>query len=331
MGVRKGINYVVIFISTLVIIASLLSLFYNLPYWYSKLLDFPRLQYFILGIICLILFILLTKKWKWPSVLLGLGLVASILIQSIRIFPYWIGQKSVPDAGQNISEENSVSILLANVLISNRESDKFLEVVRNANPDIILAMEVNQWWIGELEILKQDYPYVMEQPNDVAYGMALYSKFSIKDTQIKYLKHKNVPSFHSRVELKSGKEFMLYAVHPVAPMPSDKYPDNVGEAEIELIRVGELVSQNQLPSMVAGDFNDVSWSNTSRLFGNDGQLNNVRLGRGLFNTFDANSSILRWPLDHYYVTKEFKLVDLKRLDKIGSDHFPIIAKFLLDE
>ncbi|SDS34455.1 endonuclease/exonuclease/phosphatase family protein [Christiangramia echinicola] len=327
MEFRKGVTYFIIIISTLIISASLLSLFYNLPYWYSKLLDFPRLQYFIIGIICLIIFIFLNKKWNWPSILLGLGLVASILIQSIRIFPYWVGQKSVPDARQSISQENTVSILLANVLISNRETNKFLEVVRNANPDIILAMEVNQWWLDELKILKQDYPYVMEQPNEVAYGMALYSKLPLKDSQIKYLKHKNVPSFHSRVELKSSKEFMLYAVHPVAPMPSSEYPDNVGEAEIELIRVGEMVSQNHLPSMVAGDFNDVSWSNTSRLFGNDGQLNNVRLGRGLFNTFDANSSFLRWPLDHYYVTKEFKLVNLKRLDKIGSDHFPIIAKF----
>jgi endonuclease/exonuclease/phosphatase (EEP) superfamily protein YafD len=331
MNFRKAVYYFVIFISTLVIIASLLSLFYNLPYWYSKVLDFPRLQYFILGLICFVLFLFLNRKWKWPSILLGLGLVASIVIHSVRIFPYWFGDKTVADAGKNISEENAVSILLANVLITNREYGKVLDVVSKANPDIIIAMEVNQRWLNELESLKEDYPFDLEQPNEEAYGMALYSKFPLKNTQIKYLKHKNVPSFHCRVVLESGKEFMLYAVHPVAPMPSDKYPDNVGEAEIELVRVGELVSQNQLPSMVAGDFNDVSWSNTSRLFGNDGKLNNVRLGRGLYNTFDANSSIMRWPLDHYYMTKEFKLVEIKRLNKIGSDHFPIFAKFVLDE
>ncbi len=329
MVIKKGVYYFIIFISSLVIIASLLSLFYNLPYWYSKLLDFPRLQYFIIGIACLIFFLILTRKWNWPAILLLLGLIAAILIQTIRIFPYWFGNKRVPDAVQNISKENSFSILLANVLITNKESSKFLRVVKDANPDIVLAMEVNQWWLDELEILKKDYPFVIEQPNSVAYGMALYSRFPIKRSQIKYLKHKNVPSFHSRIELKSGKQFMLYSVHPVAPMPSDKYPDNVGEAEIELIRVGELVAEEKLPSMVAGDFNDVSWSNTSRLFGEDGKLNNVRQGRGLYNTFDANSNILRWPLDHYYVTKEFKLIDIKRLDKIGSDHFPIYAKFLL--
>ncbi|CAL66882.1 endonuclease/exonuclease/phosphatase family protein [Christiangramia forsetii] len=331
MSIRKAIYYFVILVSTVVIIASLLSLIYDLPYWYSKLLDFPRLQYFILGIVCSIFYVILTKKWNWLSIFLGLGLVVSLWIQSIRIFPYWIGEKVVSDAGDTISVKNSVSILLANVLISNRKSEKFIKVVKEANPDIILAMEVNQWWLDELENLKQDYPHVIKQPNEVAYGMALYSKFPIKNAQIKYLKHKNVPSFQGRVELGSGKEFMLYAVHPVAPMPSDEYPDNVGEEEIELISVGKSVSKNQMPSIVAGDFNDVSWSNTSRLFENNGKLNNVRLGRGLYNTFDANSSIMKWPLDHYYVTKEFKLIDIRLLDKIGSDHFPIYAKFLLDE
>ena len=329
MGIRKVFLYFVILISTVVIIASLLSLFYNLPYWYSKLLDFPRLQYLIIGIICSFLFLILTEKWNWPSVLLGLGLVVSISIHSIRILPYWIGDKTVSDAIANISEENTVSILLSNVLISNRDSGKLFKVIKGANPDIILVMEINQWWLDELKILKQDYPYEIEQPNELAYGMALYSKSPIKNAEIVYLKHENVPSFHCRVELKSGKEFRLYSVHPVAPMPSDKYPDNVGEAENELILVGKLVSRNQMPSVVAGDFNDVSWSNTSRLFENHGQLNNVRLGRGLFNTFGANSIILRWPLDHYYVTKEFQLLDLQRLDKIGSDHFPLYAKFLL--
>jgi endonuclease/exonuclease/phosphatase (EEP) superfamily protein YafD len=330
MTVRKGIYYFVIFISTIVVLASLLSLFYNLPYWYSKLLDFPRLQYFVLGIACLIGLTLLTRKWNWPTLALVLGLASAMTIHALNIFPYWFGEKSVPDAVQ-VSEENSVGILLANVLISNRESHKFLDLVIKTNPDILLVMEVDQWWLDELESLKEDYPFVVEQPNEVAYGMALYSKLPILDNQIKYIKHKNVPSFHSRIALPSGKEFMLHSVHPVAPVPSEKYPDNVGEAENELVKVGDYVAQQQLPAIVAGDYNDVSWSHTARMFGDSGKLNNVRIGRGLFNSFDANSLILRWPLDHYYLTKEFKHISLQVLEKIGSDHFPMYAKFLLED
>ncbi|CAM4089040.1 endonuclease/exonuclease/phosphatase family protein [Gillisia limnaea] len=331
MNFRKVFLYFVIVLSCLVILASLLSLLYNLPFWYSKLLDFPRLQYLILATVFLLLFVGLAKKWKWPSILLVSGLVAAIAIQSVVIFPYWFGEKAVPDAGKNYSEDNSVSILLANVLISNRESEKFLNVVRESDPDLVLAMEVNQWWMDELEILKKNYPYVIEQPNEEAYGMALYSKFPLLDEQVKYLKHKDVPSFHARVQLNSGKEFLFHGVHPVAPMPSDKYPDNVGEGEVALLKVGNFVAEEEIPSMVAGDFNDVSWSRTARLFGSSGNLKNVRLGRGIYSSFDANSRIMRWPLDHYFVTEEFQVVALRRLSKIGSDHFPVYAKFVLVE
>lgn len=329
MSFRKIFYYFVIVISSLVIIASLLSLFYDLPYWYSKVLDFPRLQYWILGLICLILFLGLNKKWDLPSVLLILGLLSSVSIHSIRIFPYWFGEKSVPDAVAEYDQEDSVGIMVANVLIKNRKSDKFLELVATRNPDMLLVMEVNDWWLLQLESLNENYPYVMKQPNEEAYGMALYSKFPLRDKQIKYLKHKNVPSFHTMVELPSGKNFMFHGVHPVAPMPSDKYPDNVGEAEVSLLRVGEMVSQEKLPAIVAGDFNDVSWSHTARLFGNDGNLKNVRIGRGLYNSFDAQSKIMRWPLDHYFVTEEFALVELEKLPEFNSDHFPMYAEFVL--
>ena len=331
MSFKKIFFYFILAISCLVILASLLSLIYDLPYWYSKLLDFPRLQYLLLGILCLLLFAGLNKKWKWPSVLLLTGLLAAIYIQSVRIFPYWFGEKAVPDAAQNFSEEDSFSLLLSNVLITNRESGKLIKAVKDADPDLFLAMEVDQWWLEELEVLKQDYPYVMEQPNDEAYGMALYSRLPLKEKQQKYLNHKNVPSFHTRVQLESGKEFMFHAVHPVAPMPSDKYPDNEGEEEVALLKVGDMVVKDEVPSLVAGDFNDVSWSHTARLFGKSGDLKNVRIGRGLYNTFDANSMIMRWPLDHFFVTEEFHLADLKRLGKVGSDHFPVYAEFVLKE
>lgn len=97
-----------------------------------------------------------------------------------------------------------------------------------------------------------------------------------------------------------------------------------------LLKIGKLVAENALPSIVAGDFNDVSWSHTSRMFGQQGNLKNVRIGRGLYNTFDATSFLFRWPLDHYFVTEEFKLVELARLPEFGSDHYPIYARFVLE-
>ncbi|AHM62642.1 hypothetical protein D770_21975 [Flammeovirgaceae bacterium 311] len=329
---KQILFYFIIFVSVLVILASLLSLIYDLAYWYSKVVDFPRLQYLIVALICLLIFVLLNKKWGFASVFLAVGLLTAITIHATRILPYIVGDKPVPDVAQEaISQENSVGILIANVLITNKEAADFLEIVEQTDPDMLLVMEVDQWWVNQLQGLKVEYPYIMEYPLENAYGMALYSRFPLKDTEIKFFNHDDVPSFHAKVILPSGEAFRFHGMHPVAPVPSDKYPDNVGEEEVGLLKVGQLVAAESLPSIVAGDFNDVSWSHTSRLFGDAGSLKNVRLGRGLYNSFNAKSLIMRWPLDHFFVTREFALLELERLRKFNSDHFPMFAKLVLQK
>nr|WP_211362780.1 hypothetical protein [Gillisia hiemivivida] len=59
-------------------------------------------------------------------------------------------------------------------------------------------------------------------------------------------------------------------------------------------------------------------------------MKDVRIGRGLYNTFDAQSMIMRWPLDHFFVSEGIAVVEFKQLKKIGSDHFPLFAKFQIN-
>jgi hypothetical protein len=54
-----------------------------------------------------------------------------------------------------------------------------------------------------------------------------------------------------------------------------------------------------------------------------------RRGRGMYNTFHASYPFLRWPLDHVFHSKEFTLIDLQRLEPMGSDHFPIMVELAL--
>ncbi|MDT0651344.1 endonuclease/exonuclease/phosphatase family protein [Autumnicola edwardsiae] len=326
---RKIFYYCIVAVSVIVIVVSLLSLVHNLSLWYSKILDFPRLQYLIAGLALFVLFLLLNRKWNLFSVLLGVGLVAAIAIHSIKVFPYFFGEKAVPDAHDQPEGSSEIKIVIANVLITNTTYDEFLKIIQEKNPDIVLAMEVNEEWVQNLQGLKEDYAHRIEYPLDNAYGMAMYSKFPLENQEIKFLNQDDVPSFHTRISLPNGEHFMFHGVHPVAPVPSSKYPDNIGEEEIALIKVGDLVAKDALPSIVAGDYNDVSWSLTSRLFEESGDLRNVRIGRGLFSTFDSNSVIMRWPLDHYFVTEEFFLADIERLSKFGSDHFPLYVKLIL--
>lgn len=330
---KKIFFYLIIGISVLVIIGTLFSLLHHMSRWYIQVLDFARLQFLVLAFICLILFLALKKGWQFSSVALTLGLVSVISLQAIYIIPYTaFGEKTIaPADAATTGNVHTISILIANVLKSNRNADGLLEIISNTDPDLILAMETDRWWTEQLALLKDEYPYTMLHPLNNTYGMALYSRFPLNQSEIKFLSEAKVPSFHTQVQLPSGETFMFHGVHPVPPMPSKKHPDNIGDREVTLVKVAEMVTSNSLPDVVAGDYNDVSWSHTSRLFQSSADLNNVRLGRGLYNTFSTKSLIMRWPLDHYFVTGEFSLLELERLPEFNSDHFPMFARLALKE
>lgn len=327
---KKVTFYLTLVLGTLLILVTLLSLLYDITYWYIKALDFPRVQVLVGLLFCLLLFIPINKKWGYPAVAFSVGLFSAIVLQSTFILPYTpITDKAVASAEHLAVQEGSTfSLMVANVWMKNRKAAEFLRIMQQADPDLVLAMETDQWWVDQLRPLRRQYAHVVSYPLDNTYGMVLYSKLPLKETNILFLKHETVPSIHTKVVLPSGAEFKLHAMHPVPPMPS-KHPDNVGGDEAELLKVGKMVSQADVPSVVAGDFNDVAWSRTSRLFNTQSQLKDMRVGRGLYNSFGAHNMLLRYPLDHVYVSGEFRVLEMERLPKFGSDHFPIFVKLTL--
>jgi endonuclease/exonuclease/phosphatase (EEP) superfamily protein YafD len=126
-----------------------------------------------------------------------------------------------------------------------------------------------------------------------------------------------------------GKIFQLLTVHPVAPKPSE-HPGNIGEDEKELLKAGRLIAGVDLPAMVAEDFNDVGWSHNTSEFEEVSILNDVRCGRGMYNTFSAKSFIFKWPLDYVYVSNEFKVLEIERLSAFGSDHYPLYVQLIFN-
>lgn len=161
--------------------------------------------------------------------------------------------------------------------------------------------------------------------------------------EIRFLIDSEIPSLRSQVRLRSGTLLTLYGVHPRPPglkRPDEKGGGKVGEdggekdgergdsdmRDAELMVVAKEVKKlGNSPVIVAGDFNDVAWSRTTHLFQRVGGLLDPRVGRGFFNTFDTASRLLRYPLDHAFASGHFRLVELRRLPDIGSDHFPFLV------
>ncbi|SDJ99148.1 Uncharacterized conserved protein YafD, endonuclease/exonuclease/phosphatase (EEP) superfamily [Catalinimonas alkaloidigena] len=328
--IKTALLFLIILLGLAAVAATLLSLLYDVPIWWLKVLDFPRLQLLLALAGLLVLYGVLNRHWRWGALLFVVALLLALGIQASFIVPYTpLGTRQVADAAIEEDTLSSVfSLLIANVYMKNRNAEALPALIRRMQPDVVLLLEVDAWWEQTLQPLDDAYPYGLEHPLDNTYGLILYSRLPLSETEVKHLNHHDVPSVHTTLQLPDGRSFRLHAVHPVPPIP-DEYPDNMDDKEVALLKVGDLVVREQVPAVVAGDFNDVSWSHTTRMFEADDVLHNVRLGRGLFNSFDATSSLFRWPLDHVFVTREFRVKALQRMEPIGSDHFPVYVELVL--
>jgi len=190
--------------------------------------------------------------------------------------------RSAADDGRATDE---VSFLIANVEIENRNAESLLQVIEGAHPDLVLTVETDEWWREQLHTLQEIYPYTVEHPRDNAYGMCLYSKYTLVSSTIRFLVEDDVPSIHAKVELAPGTHVWFHGVHPRPPHPGHE-PDTT-ERDAELLLLAREIQDRDALTVVGGDLNDVSWSYTTRLFQNISGLLDPRIGRGLYNTFHA--------------------------------------------
>ncbi len=305
------------------IVATLLPLLRH-EAWWIRIFDFPRAQIAVAGILITVVYV-----YFWDTVSVIEDVVLGILVlcvgyQVSRMIPYTaIVPHQVQDA-EAPAESSSLSIAVVNVLMENRESARLLELLDAYDPDVILTVETDEWWAERLAVLDDEYPHVVKKPLPNTYGMMLHSRSALIDPQVKYVVDDSIPSIHARIRLESGIEVALHCLHPRPPYP--KEDTDTEERDAELLIVGREAKERGGPTIVMGDLNDVAWSYTTTLFQKISGLLDPRIGRGMYNTYNANVPVLRWPLDHIFISEHFELVDLERMPAWGSDHFPIFVR-----
>ena len=313
-------NIFLISLSSVLLCFTALSLVKH-DYWVFRVFDYPRLQKFILSVCCLALlagFFNGNNPWWWlltTAMALNVGYLLSLILPFTLL-----GKKQVLKAVTNLPAQ-SISLMIANVFEDNTNTAGCLKEISKANPDVVLLLETNHRWDTQTSQLKNTYPYCVKVPLENTYGMLLYSKLELVDTLVKYLVEKDIPSIHTKIILNNGMEVQLYAVHPTPPVPNEN-PRST-ERDKELLLVADLAKASPIPVIVIGDLNDVAWSYTTELFLKMSGLLDPRRGRGFYNTFHAHYPVLRFPLDHAFISADFKLKKLKRLSNFNSDHFPI--------
>jgi endonuclease/exonuclease/phosphatase (EEP) superfamily protein YafD len=301
-------------------------------HWIFRIWDFPRSQ--LAFVAAVLLGFQIWQIWRTAGQSPLAWLLAAVTVGCLvcqawwiapytRLFPTEVARARFGD------RTRSIRILAANVLQTNVHSDRFLRMVRDNDPDVVVTLETNSWWQRQLEPLEHDYTYRLQAPLENLYGMHLYSKLPLEQAEVRYLVEEDKPSMHAVARLRSGERVQLHCLHPAPPSPTEN--EESTERDAELIVVAKRIKRHsELPVIVTGDLNDVAWSVTTRLFRRISGLLDPRRGRGTFGTFPARWPIPRWPIDHVFHSRALSLVDLRTLKNWGSDHLPIVFELAFD-
>lgn len=286
------------------------------PHWFFRTADFVRLQSLFIQLVLLLLLIFLEKEFTVFSWILLAALVLSMIYQLVKVVPYSSLYPSIKSAAES---DEHVSILAGNVLQTNSCYPDFLNEIKRFDPDLVLTMETNKAWEDCLSPIEKDYPFSVKVPLENFYGMHLYSKKELQDVEVNYQIESGKPSIFFDYPIAGNPPIFFCCLHPAPPSPTEN--ETSKEADAELILTGKKIRQEDKPTVVCGDMNDVVWSRTTRLFKKMTGMIDPRVGRGFFPTYNANYFFLRFPLDHLFHTRDLHVGKMVRSNYFGSDHY----------
>jgi vancomycin resistance protein VanJ len=241
------------------------------------------------------------------------------------------GGNFTPRSSTVRAEGETLSVLSYNLLYTNARYDKVIEIIRDADADVIALQELNREASAILsEEFRAEYPYQALYPvNRYAVGGGVLSRYPIVDEEA----WEDV-MMQQRVVLQVEDDTItLFNVHPPVPV---LYGANVTLRSEVIGRILADISEVEGRTLVIGDFNmgDVS-EDYERVIdmGFTDAFRTAGYGFGLsFPDWTWRGGVYRFmpPLsriDYVFYSDGFEAVEAWTSDTSGSsDHRPVYAK-----
>jgi endonuclease/exonuclease/phosphatase (EEP) superfamily protein YafD len=314
-------------VAALLLATAALSLlpFIETNVWWIRYFDFPRIQFTAALTFLLALYIILRHPLSmtgWATAALG---ILAISYNVYRVHPYTPLLDEQAIAVAECPQDARVRVFIANVQKGNRQAQALIDIVRSADPDLLLAMETDEWWDTQLQVLSDTLPHQIQHiPRERDhYGIHLFSRLELIEPEIDFVFGQDTPAVFSTVRLHNGATIAFQGLHPEPPLYWSQ-PTTMRDAR--LLSAALRAREASTPVIMAGDFNAVPWERVTRRAMRIGELLDPRVGRGLYPTYDANSWLISWPLDQVLYQKDFALLSFQRLEPFGSDHYPVLAE-----
>lgn len=288
--------------------------FDDADYWLMDIASNFPVQY---AFFALMLFLICLWKKIFPlAVLAGLLFVlnADVLVDTGR------------SAQAAIRDETTFKVYSANIYKSNKDLSRLSRELQEADPEIVVLLEVKPEHVEQLRPAIQRYPYSIVNTSyaSCGIGMVLLSKFPILDHHLtKFSEHGNA-IIEAKLEI-NKKPVMFYGVHAQRPGV-----DNFDERKEQFIMLAHQISKQTLPVIAAGDLNSTPFTPNFRKLIEISGLRDSRTGFGWQPSWPTYVPLFWIPIDHILVSPEIHVHKRATGSRIGSDHYPVLAELSIN-
>ena len=299
-------------ISFIFVIAIAFS-FFGKYWWVFDLASHFRLQYAV-GSVALIPLLFLLKRRGYAAILLCLSIA-----NAVALVPF------IPAKTKNTPEDaNTLKTLFLNVNTQLGNPARVVDLILEESPDFFVLQEINRAWKKDVSALNELYPHQVLETREDNFGIGLFSKHPIISSDMLYLDNYGFPSISATLST-SNTTLRILSTHTLPPR-DNRYTKIRNE---QLEQLAAHIYKIEGPVILLGDLNTTVYNYYFQKLLKDS---------GLINSYKQHGFLSTWPnflpgmgiqIDHILHSKEISMNDIYVGPKVGSDHLPLIAEFII--
>ena len=278
---------------------------YNRSVWWFSILDFFRLQYAVAGFI-------LTGFALYNGDIVSL--VLCLIVTGLNLYRI---RKFLPFSFNHTTQIRK-QILSFNTYKENHNPEEIISLIRQADPDLMLMMEMTEEMETNLQDVLKSYPDRLETYVRDGFRICLFSKTPLHNKNIQQFGPGCTPLLCAQTDL-NGKRYQIFSAHP-KPALNKQWDE---ERHAYFHEIEKVIGRCDLPKIVLGDFNSVPWENHFNRFLSNTDLKSTVQGYGYRITWPVYLPVLGVPMDHILLSRNENYSCLNVGPYAGSDHYPV--------
>jgi endonuclease/exonuclease/phosphatase (EEP) superfamily protein YafD len=209
-------------------------------------------------------------------------------------------------------------VVTANALFTNAEPALLLDWLQHIDADVVALQEITPAWAVALQPLAAKYLYSKVLAREDPYGIALLSRWPVRDLQAIDFAGDGLPALVARIDVR-GHEVQVIALHTRWPV----LPGLQAMRDRALQRAAAVAADQPAATILLGDLNLTPYAPAfGRLVAESG-LRDAFDDQAWRPTWQAGFWPLALPLDHVLVPRGSCVLGHQIGPAVGSDHRPL--------